>query len=133
MKAVPVMHELKRALSVKGRQFMVLLRSAIGLGSQVLVAVAVMAAASADAARADPAEGARIAEQWCSSCHAMGAGRNTTPDVAPPFTAMANELAFSRERITGFLWSPHPPMPQLDLTPAQVNSLADYIDSLRRP
>lgn len=98
-----------------------------------LMALLLGAVVHANPILADATEGARIAEQWCSSCHATGTQRKTTPDVAPPFAGMANDPAYPRERITGFLWSPHPPMPQFDLTRDQVNSLADYIESLRGP
>ncbi len=83
------------------------------------------------AARAagDAAEGRRIAERWCVSCHAV-APKGTGPDAAPPFAALAADPAKTEGYLRAWLQAPHPPMPDLQLTRNEIENLVAYIRAL---
>ncbi len=87
---------------------------------------------SALAQSADPSIGRRLAETTCSACHQIDA--SATPrdpnSGAPSFVAVsriANELA-----IKVFLRTSHPTMPNLILSPEEIDSVAAYIVGLAR-
>jgi hypothetical protein len=51
----------------------------------------------------------------------------------PSFAAIANKKGQTIERIAGRIVVPHPPMPQVQLTRAEIAALSTYIFSLREP
>jgi mono/diheme cytochrome c family protein len=51
----------------------------------------------------------------------------------PSFAVIANKKDQTIERIAGRIVVPHPPMPQVQLTRAEIAALATYIFSLREP
>ena len=80
------------------------------------------------AALADEAvrQGARLAQSWCSACHAVGAG-STGSDIAPTFAEIAERR--SPDYVRGFLANPHARgrMPTFDLSNAQIEDVVRYI------
>lgn len=84
----------------------------------------------AQAADAEIGEG--LARSWCAACHEVepnpAAG---IPDSPPAFQTLADDPIYTEERLRGWLWAPHPPMPDLDLTRVEIDSLVAYIQSLR--
>ena len=95
------------------------------------VVVAVFAA-SAPAFAADPGRGERLAHRWCEACHVVSqthAGSGT--DQAPPFATIAKRPHFDAAQMALFLLSPHPKMPDMNLTRAEVADLASYIATLK--
>lgn len=93
------------------------------------VLTAALAAAPA-LARADAANGARLAQLWCSSCHVTGNGTPQMVQPGPPsFRSVARRL--TGEQIRTFLTKPHGAMPDLSLTRSEIDDLAAYIQSLR--
>jgi len=84
------------------------------------------------AAAADPAQGRLLANQWCSSCHVVEPG-GLGVEAGPPFEAVANDPAVTAERLRGWLAAPHPPMPDLNLSRLEIESIVSYIESLRTP
>ena len=80
---------------------------------------------------ADPAAGYRLASQWCTSCHIVEPGAGGS-DAARPFEAVANDPNFTEDGLRAWLADPHPPMPNFDLTRAEVDAIIAYIKSLRR-
>ncbi len=99
---------------------------------EVGLLLAALLGASA-AAAADAELGRRLAEQWCSGCHRIDPGPpETTVDSPPAFAAMARDPELSPEALRAWLWAPHPPMPDLDLTRVEIESLVAYIESLDR-
>ena len=79
----------------------------------------------------DTTEGRTLAMEWCSSCHLVEPGQAAaTSDVAPSFPEMANNPAYTEERLRSWLWAPHPPMPDFDLSRYEIESLVSYIMSL---
>ncbi|MHA1152693.1 MAG: c-type cytochrome [Alphaproteobacteria bacterium] len=83
------------------------------------------------ATAAAPAEGLRLARQWCTSCHIVAPGTGGS-DVAPPFQTIANSPNVTDGGLRAWLADPHPPMPNFDLTRAETDALIAYIKSLKR-
>ena len=82
-------------------------------------------------ARADAANGARLARQWCSSCHVLpGASQSEVPQGPPPFAAVA-KLGKTPDELRAFLTKPHGAMPDLSLSRSEIEDLLAYIQSLR--
>lgn len=80
-------------------------------------------------AAGDSAEGRRIATQWCSSCHVVD-GQGRGGDAAPPFIALASNPMKTEDYLKNWIRSPHPPMPNFNLSRRDVDDLAAYIRSL---
>src|SRR5690349_12662202 len=80
---------------------------------------------------ADPVEGGRIAERWCSSCH-VTSNRSGGTDAVPTLESIANDRHRSPEWVRQWLNDPHPPMPNLPLTRAQIEDVVAYLGSLSR-
>ena len=59
--------------------------------------------------------------------------RDTMLVDVPSFTAIANKKGQTIEGIAGRIVVPHPPMPQVQLTRADIAALSTYIFSLREP
>ena len=78
------------------------------------------------------AKGKAIAERWCSSCHLVSRDQTSTAGDAPAFATIASRSASEIDALAGFLADPHPPMPDLSLTRAEIRDLLAYIASLRR-
>ena len=83
------------------------------------------------AARADAADGERLARQWCVNCHVIdGSGPATASRRAR--RAFASSPATSIPgRCAAFLTHPHGAMPNLALTRAEIDDLIAYIESLK--
>jgi mono/diheme cytochrome c family protein len=98
----------------------------------LVTALVVLAVASAGAARAaDPGDGRRLARQWCRNCHIVAPGTGGS-DAAPPFESVANRPGFTGAGLRAWLADPHPPMPNLNLSRAEIDAIIAYIRSLRR-
>jgi mono/diheme cytochrome c family protein len=77
--------------------------------------------------------GRRIAEVQCAGCHAIGpAGESRNPE-APPFRTLSRhypvnalEEAFAEGILVG-----HPAMPQFRFTPAQIDDILAYLQSVQ--
>ncbi|PWC37834.1 c-type cytochrome [Azospirillum sp. TSO35-2] len=104
----------------------------------LLVAAALSAVLSASlmpptaAQAADAAEGRRIAEQWCASCHVVG-GQGKGPggtDAAPALATIARDPNRGPDRLRGWLSNPHPPMPNPSLTRADIDNVVAYLNQL---
>ena len=82
-------------------------------------------------AAGDVEDGKALAREWCSSCHLVeSGGQLSAQDSAPPFPEMAADPAYTEQRLRSWLWAPHPPMPDFDLSRYEIDSLVDYIMSL---
>ncbi len=102
----------------------------------VLAAGLLLAAMPAQAQpleKLDVASGERLARALCVNCHQVapdGAGAVLT-DV-PGFAAVANRPDMSREAIEAYVLSPHPAMPEIQMTRDELADIAAYIMSLRK-
>ncbi|WP_237216110.1 c-type cytochrome [Falsiroseomonas oryziterrae] len=96
----------------------------------VLAMLVVLAPAAALAG--DPAEGRRMAEQWCAQCHRVSpTGPGPATDAVPAFATIATRPGRTAETIATFLRVPHSGMPDLGLTLRQAQDLAAYVMSQR--
>jgi len=77
------------------------------------------------------AEGQRIAELWCATCHLVSEDQERAPIDAPTFMSIAERSPEAIDALAGFLMDPHPPMPDLSLTRTEIRDLLAYIASLR--
>jgi mono/diheme cytochrome c family protein len=81
-------------------------------------------------ALADAANGERLAQQWCASCHVIASDQKQASADVPTFSTIARTSGFSRDKLAFFLLDPHPKMPNMSLTRNEATDLADYIASL---
>jgi len=77
----------------------------------------------------DTAMGRQLAEMWCASCHLVSSEQEAATE-APPFEDIARDSRGQFGWLEAFLADPHPPMPQLSLTRAEIRHLTAYIGSL---
>jgi cytochrome c len=79
-----------------------------------------------------PAEGKRLAEQYCVSCHIIApTGQGGWTD-APRFDAIANRPNISAAWISDFLQKPHMNMLNDQRPVPEAQAIATYILSLRK-
>ena len=80
---------------------------------------------------ADADHGKTIAERWCAGCHLVEhEQKSPTTDQAPPFASLARRPDFGANKLALLLLEPHPNMPKLALSRAEVADLAEYILTL---
>ncbi len=77
--------------------------------------------------RADPQNGAALAQRWCASCHIVSKDQTRAVDGVPSFQALAQRGNLSGERLAFVLLAPHPAMPAMTLTRNEAQDLAAYI------
>ena len=76
--------------------------------------------------------GEMLATQKCAGCHAVAAGDFSSPNYgAPPFQSFADRADMTPTALRILLGTPHRTMPNIIVSPAEVENLAAYIDSLR--
>src|SRR5262249_3866986 len=85
------------------------------------IALCVVTSASADALN-----GERLAQQWCSPCHAVP-GKNGS---APALAVIAHNGEFTREKVAVSILLFHPTVLQATMTRNEATDLAEYIASL---
>lgn len=78
----------------------------------------------------EPAKGLELARRWCASCHLVEPG-GAARDAAPSFAAISNDPATTPHRLRAWLFSPHPPMPNLSLAASQEDDIVAYLMSLK--
>lgn len=81
----------------------------------------------------DAAAGLRLASAWCANCHRVGpAGPGPTTDAAPAFAAVMAMPSTTRMSLAAFLQTPHPRMPNYQLSRDELDDVIAYLLSLRR-
>jgi mono/diheme cytochrome c family protein len=83
--------------------------------------------------RGDPQRGHELSVRLCANCHAIA--RNDSGPVlgdVPGFPAIADRSGLTPEQIAGRIIIPHPAMPGVSLTAAEIRDIVSYITSLRR-
>ncbi len=95
-----------------------------------LVLFAIFAAPSS-AWAANAANGQRLAERWCASCHVVTSGQKQGSTQTPPFSEVAKKEHVDAPMLALFLLLPHPRMPDMALSRAEAADLAAYIVSLK--
>lgn len=110
------------------------LAAAIAALAVVWGCAAIQQPAPADAQpQANVEEGRRLAEVYCSTCHAIGTEGESRHPSAPPFRTLSRnypvnalEEAFAEGVLVG-----HPDMPEFRLEPEQINDLLGYLESIQ--
>lgn len=103
------------------------------LGKSALTALLVAFCVSGAQAQ-NAANGKRIADRWCSSCHVVDPNDNRpVRDTVPSFTAVANNSSTTRMGLAAFLTTPHYTMPNFVLSRGEIADVSAYIMSLRKP
>ncbi|MFC3675667.1 c-type cytochrome [Ferrovibrio xuzhouensis] len=106
-------------------------RSPLGLSLAALLLIVAAAPSGRAAEVGDSAIGKRLAQTWCSSCHAISGTQRRDSDVAPPFAALvAGPQGLSDARLRGWLHDPHPPMQGITLSRQQTEDIVAYLRSL---
>lgn len=82
----------------------------------------------ASAAAPDPAQGEKIAKRWCAACHVVASDQKRASADVPSFFDIAKRKTTGD--LTTFLTDPHPKMPDMSLTRAEIADISAYIHSL---
>ena len=93
-------------------------------GSMSLLLTAALAGA---ASAADARKGETLAKRWCATCHIISVDQQRGTTQAPPFSAVANMADFNEGRLAFFLLTPHPRMPDMNLSRSEASDLAAFI------
>ena len=86
---------------------------------------------STTAFAADALKGETLAKRWCATCHVVSSEQQRGTTQAPPFSTIAGKPNFSETTLAYFLLTPHPRMPDMNLTRSEAADLAAYIKSQR--
>jgi mono/diheme cytochrome c family protein len=89
----------------------------------LLLAAALVGEASA----ADARKGETLAKRWCATCHIVSIDQQRGTTQSPPFSAIANRPEFDETKLAFFLLTPHPRMPDMNLSRSEAADLAAYI------
>jgi mono/diheme cytochrome c family protein len=83
---------------------------------------------------ADPSIGRLLAETICSACHQVGgdSSSQSPKSDAPRFVDISRMPSTTALAIKVFLQSSHPTMPNIILSPQEIDSVATYILTLTR-
>ncbi len=96
-----------------------------------LLSLTIFAGLPGAASAADAANGKRLAERWCASCHIVEPTQTQGSTQAPPFSEVAKKPHMDAQMIALFLLNPHPKMPDMNLTRIEASDIAAYIASLK--
>jgi mono/diheme cytochrome c family protein len=96
----------------------------------LIVSIALLLPAGAQAV--DPSVGRHLAETTCNACHQNGsaAAPQSAKPVAPSFLDISRMPSTNELAIKVFLRSSHPTMPNIILSPEEIDSVAAYIVGL---
>jgi mono/diheme cytochrome c family protein len=94
-----------------------------------LTLAATLMATAAFAADAD--RGRRLAQEQCSSCHAVAAPRGNEVADAPPFAVIGRKYGFEIPAVAAAILGPHPRM-NFAPAPADADDIAAHIGTLAR-
>lgn len=94
-----------------------------------LLSLSFLPALATAAVAADPQHGETLAKRWCATCHVVAADQKRGSTTAPPFSEVANREGLDAGEIALFLLSPHPRMPDMNLTRTEAADLSAYIKS----
>jgi len=79
----------------------------------------------------DPAAGRRLAEAWCSECHALTVTAIAGPRRGPDFAEVAKRPRTTALSLNVFLRSNHDSMPNVILTRGEADDIVAYVLSLK--
>jgi mono/diheme cytochrome c family protein len=96
-----------------------------------LLAFLGIAALASAAWAADARNGETLAKRWCATCHVVAADQTRGSTQAPPFSAIGKRPGFDDARLALFLLTPHPRMPDMNLSRSEAADLTAYIKTQR--
>ncbi|MGA7032927.1 MAG: cytochrome c [Pseudolabrys sp.] len=76
---------------------------------------------------ADARKGEILVKRWCTTRHVVSADQQQGTTQAPPFSAVASRADFGETTVAYFLLTPHPRMPDMNLSRGEAADLAAYI------
>ena len=94
---------------------------------RLALSLLLLAAAATGASAADASKGEALAKRWCATCHIVASDQQRGTTQAPPFSAVAGKPDFNERTLAYFLLTPHPRMPDMNLTRNEAADLAAYI------
>jgi mono/diheme cytochrome c family protein len=109
--------EIKRAVTILRMTLVFLLIFAARLPDRVFAA--------------DARKGEILAKRWCATCHVVSSDQQQGTAQAPPFSAVASRPDFNETTVAYFLLTPHPRMPDMNLSRREAADLAAYIKTQR--
>jgi mono/diheme cytochrome c family protein len=103
------------------------------LASVALAALAACATPEAGETPQPALDGREIAATHCSSCHAIGVSGDSPAPEAPPFRTLSRNYRVDtlEEALAEGISVGHPAMPQIQLTPEDVDALVAYLQSIQ--
>jgi cytochrome c len=104
------------------------------LGSFLFASALLAALSACDSGQAAGAQedGLRLARQWCAGCHSVGETDQGT-DAAPSFASIAKNSGTDTAWLRAWLTSPHPAMPDMNLSRDEIDDIVAYLSSLSKP
>jgi mono/diheme cytochrome c family protein len=95
--------------------------------------LAACASHAPDASREE--RGLALAEQHCSTCHAVGRAGDSPAPEAPPFRRLSENYRVDslEEALAEGISVGHPAMPQFQFAPEDVDALVAYLQSIQKP
>jgi mono/diheme cytochrome c family protein len=93
--------------------------------------IAIAPPAAAQVARGDAVRGEKLAQDWCSSCHAVDLRSAQARLDVPSFPSIAQMPSTTSASLQAWLQTPHPRMPNWALTRPQIDDINAYILSLK--
>jgi cytochrome c len=95
-------------------------------------ALALVAVASSAANAQDVAQGGKLAEKYCSRCHAVGTSGTSPHLSAPPFRVIAakGHVDDLQEALAEGITVGHPDMPEFAFEPTQISDFLAYLKGL---
>ncbi len=85
------------------------------------------AALTKGAFAADAVKGETLAKRWCATCHIVASSQQRGTTQSPPFSAIASKPDFDERTLAYFLLTPHPRMPDMNLSRSEAADIAAYI------
>ena len=79
------------------------------------------------ASAADARKGETLAKRWCATCHVVASDQQRATTQSPAFSTIANRPDFNETMLAFFLLTPHPRMPDMNLSRSEAADLAAYI------
>ena len=80
----------------------------------------------------DARHGHELAARLCTNCHVIDRQASTIRADVPSFPTIASRPGISAEHLAGRIIIPHPAMPGVPLTTAEIRDIVAYILSLRK-
>ena len=107
------------------------MRGAVATALLVAAAIGWARTELASASSPDIRKGQAIAKRLCARCHDVGNGESSLA-AAPPFRTLPQKYPVENlaEALAEGIVTGHPDMPQFKFSPAEIDALLSFIDSL---